>query len=68
MLVTTSGVSSPAALESAVLEIGADAVMYSVDYPYESSREVVDGFERTSLSTSDRARIPHLNAESLLRL
>jgi 2,3-dihydroxybenzoate decarboxylase len=68
VLITTSGVFSPAALTGAVLEIGADAIMFSVDYPYESSREAVDGFERTTLSDTDRAKIAHLNAERLLRL
>lgn len=42
------GVFSPAALTGAVLEVGADAIMFSVDYPYESSQAAVDGFERTT--------------------
>ena len=68
VLITTSGVSSPAALTGAVLEIGADAIMFSVDYPYETTREAVDGFERTTLSDADRAKIAYSNAERLLRL
>jgi 2,3-dihydroxybenzoate decarboxylase len=68
VLVTTSGVFSPAALTGAVLEIGADAVMFSVDYPYESSHDAVAGFERTTLSDSDRDKIAHGNAERILRL
>ncbi len=65
---TTSGVFSPAALAGAVLEVGADAIMFSVDYPYESSREAVDGFERTTLSPTDRAKIAHGNAERILKI
>jgi 2,3-dihydroxybenzoate decarboxylase len=65
---TTSGVFSPAALAGAVLEVGADAIMFSVDYPYESSFEAVAGFERTTLSPTDRAKIAHGNAERLLRI
>jgi 2,3-dihydroxybenzoate decarboxylase len=68
VLVTTSGVFSPAALTGAVLEIGADAVMFSVDYPYESSYQAVAGFERTTLSDSDRDKIAHGNAERVLRI
>jgi 2,3-dihydroxybenzoate decarboxylase len=68
VVITTSGVFSPAALTGAVLEIGADAVMFSVDYPYESSREAVAGIERTTLSDSDREKIAHGNAERILRL
>jgi 2,3-dihydroxybenzoate decarboxylase len=65
---TNSGVFSPATLQGAVLEVGADAIMFSVDYPYESSLEAVAGFEHTVLSDHDRNLIAHGNAERLLRL
>jgi 2,3-dihydroxybenzoate decarboxylase len=65
---TNSGLFSPATLLGAVLEVGADAVMFSVDYPYQSSREAVAGFERTTLSAGDREKIAHGNAERLLRI
>ncbi len=65
---TNSGVFSPATLLGAVLEVGADAVMFSVDYPYESSQDAVAGFERTVLPAADRQKIAHGNAERLLRI
>ncbi len=65
---TNSGVFSPATLLGAVLEVGADAVMFSVDYPYESSYEAVAGFERTTLPDVDREKVAHGNAERLLRI
>jgi 2,3-dihydroxybenzoate decarboxylase len=65
---TNSGVFSPAAMLGAVLEVGADAVMFSIDYPYESSYEAVKGFEQTTLSAADREKIAHGNAERLLRI
>jgi 2,3-dihydroxybenzoate decarboxylase len=68
VVITNSGVFSPAALTGAVLEMGADAVMFSVDYPYESCYEAVAGFERTTLSDTDREKIAHGNAERILRL
>lgn len=68
VVITNSGVFSPAALTGAVLEIGADAIMFSIDYPYESSREAVAGFEQTPLSDADREKIAHGNAERILRL
>ena len=68
VVITTSGVFSPAALTGAVLEIGADAIMFSIDYPYESSLDAVAGFERTTLSGTDRHKIAHGNAERILRL
>jgi 2,3-dihydroxybenzoate decarboxylase len=65
---TNSGVFSPAVMLGAVLEVGTDAVMFSVDYPYESSHEAVQGFERTTLSAADKEKIAHGNAERLLRI
>jgi hypothetical protein len=46
----------------------ADQRAFSVDYPYESSYEAVEGFERTTLSAADREKIAHGNAERLLRI
>lgn len=65
---TNSGVFSPAVMLGAVLEVGADALMFSIDYPYESSYDAVRGFERTTLSAADREKIAHGNAERLLRI
>ena len=48
---------SPATILGAVMEVGADAVLFSVDYPYESSAHAVAGVERTTLSASDRDKI-----------
>lgn len=68
IVLTTSGVFSPPALTGAVLAVGADAVMFSIDYPWERSQEAVDAFERTTLSDSDRAKIAHENARRVLKL
>jgi 2,3-dihydroxybenzoate decarboxylase len=65
---TNSGVFSPAVMLGAVLEVGAEALMFSVDYPYESSYEAVKGFEQTTLSAADREKIAHGNVERLLRI
>jgi 2,3-dihydroxybenzoate decarboxylase len=66
--ITTSGVFAPAALTGAVLAIGADAIMFSIDYPYENTQEAVTGFERTTLSPADREKIAYKNAAALLRI
>jgi len=68
ILITNSGVFDPAVLAGAVATIGADAVMFSVDYPYESTAEAVAGFEQTELSDVDRAKIAYQNAERVLQL
>lgn len=68
IVITTSGVFSPAALTGAILEIGADSIMFSVDYPYETTSDAVAGLAATPLSDEDRAKITHGNAERILRL
>jgi 2,3-dihydroxybenzoate decarboxylase len=51
VVITNSGtLFSPAVLTGAVLEMGADFLMFSVDYPNESCREAAAGFERTTLA------------------
>jgi 2,3-dihydroxybenzoate decarboxylase len=68
ILLTNSGVFDPAVLAGAVAAVGADAVMFSVDYPYEETAEAIRGFEQTELSDIDRAKIAYQNAERILKL
>ena len=55
--ITTSGNFRTQALTNVILEVGADRVLYSVDYPYEDVVEAKDWFEHTAISESDRMRI-----------
>lgn len=68
VVVTTSGVLSPAAIEALVHVIGADAVLFAIDYPYETSASAIAALERTALSDADRQKIGSGNARRLLRL
>ncbi|MFJ9779153.1 amidohydrolase family protein [Amycolatopsis sp. NPDC101161] len=68
ILITTSGVCAPAALAGAVLAIGADAILFAVDYPFEDTAEAVRFLEHAPLSDADRAKIGHGNAERVLHL
>lgn len=68
ILITTSGVCSPAALASAVLAIGADAIMFAVDYPFEETGTAVRFLEHAPISDADRSKIGHGNARRILRL
>jgi 2,3-dihydroxybenzoate decarboxylase len=68
IVLTNSGVFDPAVLAGAVAAVGADAVMFSVDYPYESTSEAIEGFEKTELSEPDRAKIAYQNAQRILKL
>jgi len=66
--VTTSGFFSNAPLLCLLLVVGADRVMFAVDYPYSSNEEGRAFLDGAPLSPEDREKIAHLNAERLLGL
>ena len=68
MLITTSGHFSQTSLLCALLTLGADRILFSVDYPYASTQEAATFIENAPLSDIDKEKICHLNAERLLGL
>lgn len=68
IVITTSGVCSSATLMGAIGEMGAEAVMFSVDYPYESSAVAADFIEQAPMDDATRALVCHGNAERLFKL
>jgi 2,3-dihydroxybenzoate decarboxylase len=66
--VSTSGFFSDQALISAILTIGADRVLFAVDYPYETMAPAAEWLERTPISEIDRRKIAHGNARVLFNL
>jgi len=68
IFITTSGVFSPAALAGAVLAVGEDAILFSIDYPYESTELAVSFLHSAPLSRSAREKIAWRNAEQLLKI
>lgn len=68
IVITTSGVCSGAALAGAIGELGAQAVMFSVDYPYESTAVAADFIETAPMDERTRELVCHGNAERLLKL
>ncbi|MGT2509801.1 amidohydrolase family protein [Cupriavidus basilensis] len=68
ILITTSGVCSPAALNGAIAEMGAEAVLFSVDYPYESTAIAADFIEQAPMDDATRSLVCHGNAERILKL
>ncbi|MDS9951788.1 MAG: amidohydrolase family protein, partial [Planktomarina sp.] len=65
ILITTSGVCSHPTLMGAIGEMGEDAVMFSVDYPYEDTNLAVDFIETAPLEDATRVKICHDNAARL---
>jgi len=68
IVITTSGVCSAPTLMAAIGEVGAESVMFSVDYPYESSDVAADFIEQAPMDETTRALICHGNAQRLLKL
>lgn len=66
--ITTSGNFRTQALTDVILEIGADRVLYSVDYPYEDVLEGQAWLDHCAISDADRAKIAHANARKLFRI
>jgi 2,3-dihydroxybenzoate decarboxylase len=68
ILITTSGVCSAPSLAGAIGEMGAEAVMFSVDYPYESVEVAANFIEEAPMDETTRNLICHGNAERIFRL
>jgi uncharacterized protein len=66
--ITTSGLFTTPPLQLALQVLGADRVMFSIDYPY-SGNEVGRAFlDSLSLPSADFDKLTHQNAERLLKL
>ena len=68
IVITTSGVCSGATLAGAIGEMGAEAVLFSVDYPYESSEIAARFIETAPIDDATRALVCSGNAKRLFNL
>ena len=66
--ITTSGNFSDPALLCSLMEMGADRILFSVDYPYVQNYEGTDWMKTVSLSTEDLEKIYNGNARRLLKM
>jgi gamma-resorcylate decarboxylase len=66
--VTTSGNFRTQALINTILEMGADRILYSTDYPYETMTECEEWFRSVDISLQDQVKIGRLNSEKLFKL
>lgn len=64
--ITTSGYNTVTPLLCALTAFGADRVLFSVDHPFADSLSATAFLREAPVDSSDRARIAHRNAESLL--
>ncbi len=68
MLVTTSGNWYEPAFLCTLLALGADNILFAVDWPYEPNTAGIEFLKKLSISDLDREKIAHLNAERVLRM
>jgi 5-carboxyvanillate decarboxylase len=67
-MITTSGVEHDPALRYSIEVLGADRIMWAIDYPYQPMSPAVDFLDNARISEDDRAAIFHRNAERAFHL
>jgi gamma-resorcylate decarboxylase len=66
--ITTSGNFRTPALLNAMLELGADRILFSTDWPFEAVADAARWFDTVPVSPADRERIGRGNAIELMNL
>jgi len=66
--VTTSGQFNTPALMCTILQMSADRILFSTDYPFEEVRDASTWFDACSISHTDKLKIGRLNAINLFNL
>lgn len=66
--ITTSGMFWHPVLQFACNVVGADKIMFAVDYSAESNKVAAQFIESAPISDDDKAKICHQNAERILKL
>lgn len=66
--ITTAGNFRNQSLINSILEVGADRILFSTDYPFEEVSEAASWFESAPISEQDRRKIGRENAIRLFRL
>jgi 2,3-dihydroxybenzoate decarboxylase len=66
--ITVSGNFRTQSLIDAILEMGADRILFSTDWPFENIDHAADWFDKASISEADREKIGRTNARRLFKL
>ena len=66
--IATSGHFSTPSLMQAILTVGADRILFAVDYPFEQNEQAAAWFDHAGLSEPDRVNIGRRNAVALFKL
>ena len=65
---TTAGNFRTQTLLNAMLEVGSDRILFSIDYPFQEICRGTAWLENASISDADRNNVAGLNAAKLLNL
>src|SRR5262249_31391268 len=65
---TTSGNFRTQTLIDAILEVGADRILFSTDWPFENIDHAADWFDAAAISENDRGKIGRANSVRLFKL
>jgi len=68
MLVTTSGNWFEPAFVCTLLALGADNILFAIDWPYEANKTGMEFLRKLAISDADKEKVAHGNAERVLRL
>jgi len=66
--ISTSGMFWEPSLQLCLSAVGADRILFAVDYIAESNLEATKFIKSVNLSEEDREKITHINAEKLLKI
>lgn len=66
--ITTSGVNWVPALELCIKVLGAENIMWAVDYPYQETAEATQWLNDAAISEEDKEKIFHRNAERVFKI
>jgi 2,3-dihydroxybenzoate decarboxylase len=66
--ITTSGHFSTSTLQFCLGEVGADRILFSIDYPFESFGDACSWYDDIPMNKSDKKKIGRDNAAKLLKL
>lgn len=67
-MITTSGMNWDASLKFCLEVLGADNIMFAVDYPYQETAGAVEFMDNAPISEQDKENIYWRNAERLFRI
>jgi predicted TIM-barrel fold metal-dependent hydrolase len=63
--ITTSGMNWAPVLRFCIEAVGADNIMFAIDYPYQTTEAAVRFLDEAEISDEDRRKIYHRNAERI---